>query len=238
MENKQIIKDLTISVNRIKKARYAKHKQHQHYLQEVDTITILNTEFTKEQLKNIHQAYNIINQAKLKIANAKPTKAQQREQQLNKAYGTDKPHISELSTLELEYIKLKQQNKANGENRSLPKQTTNTPYPIETNKERRNQTMKSTIQEYYRPYDLYDVLDQEDIDNFNNNQIYTGINLITINPITKPNLGIQFQDKWYNTITELENILEPDTTYNLQYITDYDSDTQQTENYYIVKEVK
>ena len=68
--------------------------------------------------------------------------------------------------------------------------------------------------------------------------IYTGEKLITINPITKPNLGIQFQDNWYNTITELENILEPDTTYNLQYITDYDSDTQQTEKYYIIKEVK
>ena len=92
--------------------------------------------------------------------------------------------------------------------------------------------------EYYTPLDITDVLDQEDIDNFNNNQIYTGINLITINPITKPNLGIQFQDKWYNTITELEHILEPDTTYNLQYITDYDSDTQQTEKYYIIKEVK
>ena len=82
--------------------------------------------------------------------------------------------------------------------------------------------MKPTIQEYYQPYDLYDVLDPEDIINLQTNQIYTGINLITINPITKPNLGIQFQDKWYNTITELEHILEPDTTYNLQYITDYD----------------
>lgn len=96
----------------------------------------------------------------------------------------------------------------------------------------------TTIKEYYQPYDLYDVLDPEDIINLQTNQIYTGINLIIINPITKPNLGIQFQDKWYHTITELENILEPDTTYNLQYITDYDSDTQQTENYYIIKEVK
>ena len=119
MENKQIIKDLTISVNRIKKARYTKHKQYQNYLQEVDTITILNTEFTKEQLQNIHQAYNIINQAKLKIANAKPTKAQQREQQLNKAYGTNKPHTSELPTETIETIKKKQENQIQPEKQPL-----------------------------------------------------------------------------------------------------------------------
>lgn len=194
MENKQIIKDLTISVNRIKKARYTKHKQYQHYLQEVDTITILNTEFTKEQLQKIHQAYNIINQAKLRIANAKPATSKSEKK---KGKQQPLPTSEEITNLEDNY---------------------------ET--------------EYYTPLDITDVLDQEDIDNLNNNQIYTGINLITINPITKPNLGIQFQDKWYNTITELENILEPDTTYNLQYITDYDSDTQQTEKYYIIKEVK
>ena len=208
MENKQILKDLTISANRIKKANYNKYGTYQNYLTEESTANKLKEMYTKEQLNQIKKAYLIINQVKLNLAN-------NRQDKLDKAYGKEETHISELSTEQLEHIKKQQDKKRKGEQ-----------YPKKGKNQNHNQITQSG-----------NPTKGEKI-NMENNQIYTGINLITINPITKPNLGIQFQDKWYNTITELEHILEPDTTYNLQYITDYDSDTQQTEKYYIIKEVK
>ena len=59
--------------------------------------------YTKEQLKQIKKAYLIINQVKLNLAN-------NRQDKLDKAYGKEETHISELSTEQLEHIK-KQQDK-------------------------------------------------------------------------------------------------------------------------------
>ena len=104
MENKQILKDLTISANRIKKAKYNKYGTYQNYLTEETTATKLKEMYTQEQLKQIKKAYLIINQVKLNLAN-------NRQDKLDKAYGKEETHISELPTEVLEELNKKQQRK-------------------------------------------------------------------------------------------------------------------------------
>lgn len=114
MQSKQIILDLTISINRIKKVNYNRTHKYQNYIQETDTTQILNKHFTTEEKLQILKAYNIINNTKIKI-----NKITQQEAKLQQAYG-DKPHISELPTTTIEYIKKQQENKINPEKQPLP----------------------------------------------------------------------------------------------------------------------
>ena len=93
--NQQMIKDLTYSANKIKKA-IAQNNDYKTYTQYLSTDTTaeqLKTIFTKQQLENIYKAYHIINQAKYKLATAKPT----RSQKLNNAYGKEDKHPSEYT---------------------------------------------------------------------------------------------------------------------------------------------
>lgn len=88
-----IVKDITISVNRIKKSNLTKYGKYQQFISEQDTKNYLNN-LTKEQKLALLNAYQLIQDTKLQF-----NKHTQTQTKLNKAYGSTDPnfHPSELN---------------------------------------------------------------------------------------------------------------------------------------------
>ena len=68
-----IVKDITISVNRIKKSNLAKYGKYQQFISEQDTKNYLNN-LTKEQKLALIRAYQLIQDTKLQINKYTQTK--------------------------------------------------------------------------------------------------------------------------------------------------------------------